>query len=75
MRDEAGVNVVWLGSPTFPEAAHTALRDGQLRRNLKHATTTIRDKRLRAVAELDDWETLRLAGSQIKDRVMRHLDE
>jgi L-lactate dehydrogenase complex protein LldF len=69
------VNVVWLGSPTFPEAAHTALQDGQLRRNLKHATTTIRDKRLRAVAELDDWETLRLAGSQIKDRVMRHLDE
>ena len=69
------VNVVWLGSPTFPKAAHDALQDTQLRRNLKHATTTIRDKRLKAVAELDDWETLRLAGSQIKDRVMRHLDE
>ena len=69
------VNVVWLGSPTFPKAAHEALQDTQLRGNLKHATTTIRDKRLRAVAELDDWETLRLAGSQIKDRVMRHLDE
>jgi L-lactate dehydrogenase complex protein LldF len=72
-RDE--VNVVWLGSPTFPKAAHDALQDDQLRRNLKHATSTIRDKRLRAVAELDDWETLREAGSQIKDRVMRHLDE
>jgi len=69
------VNVVWLGSPTFPKAAHEALQDTQLRGNLKHATTTIRDKRLRVVAELDDWETLRLAGSQIKDRVMRHLDE
>ena len=69
------VNIVWLGSPTFPKAARDALQDTQLRRNLKHATTTIRDKRLRAVAELDDWETLRLAGSQIKDRVMRHLEE
>jgi L-lactate dehydrogenase complex protein LldF len=74
MSDEK-VNVVWLGSPTFPDAAHEALQDAQLRRNLKHATTTIRDKRMRAVAELDDWETLRLAGSQIKNRVMRHLDE
>jgi L-lactate dehydrogenase complex protein LldF len=69
------VNVVWLGSPTFPDAARAALHDEQLRRNLKHATSTIRDKRLRAVAELDDWEILRHAGSQIKDRVMRHLDE
>ena len=68
------VNVVWLGSPTFPEAAPAALADAQLRRNLRKATTTIRNKRLHATAELADWERLRLAGSAIKNRVLRHLD-
>ena len=38
----------------FPTLAKTALADAQLRANLKHATTTIRDKRLRVVGELDD---------------------
>ena len=33
----------------------------------RHATHTIRDKRARAVAELDDWEQLREAGRRIKD--------
>ena len=68
------VNVVWLGSPTFPKAAPAALADDQLRRNLRKATTTIRDKRLRATAELEDWEALRQAGSDLKNKVMRHLD-
>jgi L-lactate dehydrogenase complex protein LldF len=68
------VNVVWLDAPAFPDAARTALKDDQLRRNLKRATTTIRDKRLRATAELDDWEALRQAGSDIKNRALRHLD-
>jgi len=45
-----------------------------LRRNLNHATTTIREKRARAVGELDDWEQLRLSGAAIKDEVGRHLD-
>ena len=31
----------------FPQAARAALADSQLRRNLGHATTTIRDKRAR----------------------------
>jgi L-lactate dehydrogenase complex protein LldF len=74
MNNPQPVNVVWLGSPTFPEAAHTALADTQLRGNLRKATKTIRDKRLRAVAELDDWEELRQAGSDLKNRAMRHLD-
>ncbi|MDT7710201.1 MAG: L-lactate dehydrogenase complex protein LldF, partial [Pseudonocardiales bacterium] len=49
------------GSRSFPEAARDALGDSQLRRNLGHATSTIRDKRAKVVAELDDWEQLRLA--------------
>ena len=42
------------GTPPFPAAAKAALADGQLRANLGRATTTIREKRARAVAELDD---------------------
>ena len=37
------------------------------------ATTTIRTKRARAVAERADWEALRLAGAAIKDEVLRDL--
>jgi L-lactate dehydrogenase complex protein LldF len=61
--------------PLFPEAAKTALSNTQLRRNLSKATTTIRAKRAAVVGELPDWEDLRTAGSAIKARVMRHLDE
>jgi L-lactate dehydrogenase complex protein LldF len=58
----------------FPRAARAALGDSQLRRNLGHATTTIRDKRARVVGEVPDWEALRDAGAEIKDRALRHLD-
>jgi L-lactate dehydrogenase complex protein LldF len=58
----------------FPAAARTALADSQLRRNLGHATTTIRDKRARVVGEVPDWEALRDAGAEIKARALRHLD-
>jgi L-lactate dehydrogenase complex protein LldF len=67
-------NVVWLGSPVFPQAAKTALADGQLRGNLRRATATIRDKRLRVTGELEDWEQLREAGAALKRRTLRHLD-
>ena len=63
------------GTPPFPIAARAALADDQLRRNLRHATTTIRTKRARAVAERDDWEELRLAGAAIKDEVLARLPE
>jgi L-lactate dehydrogenase complex protein LldF len=66
--------VTWLGSPTFPRAARTALGDTQLRTNLRKATTTIRAKRARAVAELADWERLRRAGEAIKNDVLANLD-
>ncbi|OLF15388.1 lactate utilization protein B [Actinophytocola xanthii] len=66
--------VTWLGSPTFPTAARTALADVQLRGNLAHATGTIRTKREAAVGELPDWERLRRAGEAIKDDVLSNLD-
>ena len=60
--------------PMFPAAARAALADTQLRRNLGTATSTIRAKRERVVAELPDWEDLRRAGHACKAEVMRHLD-
>ena len=60
--------------PMFPAAARVALADTQLRRNLGNATSTIRAKRARAVAELPDWEDLRAAGHATKAEVIRHLD-
>ncbi|WP_432113341.1 lactate utilization protein B [Streptomyces sp. S1] len=64
----------FVGMPAFPEAARKAVGDTTLRANLRHATRTIRDKRARAVAELDDWAALREAGKRIKDETLRHLD-
>ncbi|ONI72729.1 iron-sulfur cluster-binding protein [Actinosynnema sp. ALI-1.44] len=74
MGDTTRNPVTWLGSPAFPTAAKTALADDQLRRNLKHATGLIRTKRAGAVAELADWEQLRLSGEAIKDDVLANLD-
>ncbi|MBA3281867.1 MAG: lactate utilization protein, partial [Acidimicrobiia bacterium] len=59
--------------PPFPQAAKIALGDEQLRRNLDHATHTIRAKRLNAVGELADWQDLRLAAAAIKDRTLAEL--
>jgi L-lactate dehydrogenase complex protein LldF len=64
----------YLGMPAFPVAARAAVADSQLRRNLAHATHTIRAKRARAVAELDDWERLRQAAKAVKDHTLAHLD-
>ena len=61
--------------PGFPAAAHEALGNEQLRRNLWVATHTIREKRAAVVAERTDWEELREAGRALKRRVLRHLDD
>lgn len=58
----------------FDQAARGPLQDTQLRRNLTHATGTIRLKRALVVAEVPDWQALREAGRAIKARTMRHLD-
>ena len=72
-RPRPGHEPSFAGTPPFPEAARVALADEQLRANLGRATTTIRDKRARVVAERPDWEALRLAGAAIKDEVLRDL--
>ncbi|KRF23084.1 (4Fe-4S)-binding protein [Phycicoccus sp. Soil802] len=63
------------GDRSFPAAAHDALANTQLRRNLAHATSTIRAKRASVVAEVPDWEALRDAGSAIKADTMARLPE
>jgi L-lactate dehydrogenase complex protein LldF len=64
----------FIGMPKFQTSAKEALGNSQQRRNLQHATHTIRDKRARVVDEVDDWEELRRAGAAIKDNVLSHLD-
>ena len=63
----------FVGMPAFPEAARAALGDTQLRHNLAHATHTIRDKRARVVAEVEEWEALRVAGAAVKEAALRDL--
>ena len=58
----------------FPALAHHALRDTQLRRNIRKATTTIRARTQKVTEELPDWEALRSAGSAIKAATLRQLD-
>ncbi len=69
------MSATFVGMPAFPKAAREALSDTQLRRNLAHATGTIRAKRAAVVGEVGEWEELRLAGAAIKDNTLRHLDE
>jgi len=69
------VTGTYVGMPKFPKAAKEALDNYQQRKNLHHATHTIRDKRAKVVGEVDDWEALRVAGAAIKDEVLTHLDD
>jgi L-lactate dehydrogenase complex protein LldF len=69
-----GEGIVWLDTPPFPQAAREALGNAQLRANLRQATRTIRDKRLRVTGELSDWEELRTAAAAIKAAVAANLD-
>ncbi|MBP2702890.1 lactate utilization protein [Microbispora sp. RL4-1S] len=58
----------------FPARAARAVRDSQLRFNLRKATRTIRARRAGVVSELPDWAELRRAGKAIKDHTLRNLD-
>jgi L-lactate dehydrogenase complex protein LldF len=59
----------------FPARAREEVRDSQLRRNIRKATTTIRGKTAQVTGELPDWEALRRAGQAIKRAAMRDLAE
>lgn len=61
-------------APSFPEAAHEALGDSQLRRNVRNATSAIQAKRSRMADEMPDWEELRAAGHAIKSHTLKYLD-
>ena len=61
-------------APGFPEAAHNALQDSQLRRNVRHATGIIQAKRNNMAGEMADWEDLRIAGQAIKAHTLKYLD-
>lgn len=63
------------GTQPFPKAAQHELGNEQLRHNLRHATHTIRDKRLHAVGEMPDWEQLRETGEALKQEVLQRLPE
>jgi len=63
------------GDSSFPTAARRELANTQMRRNVGHATRTIRSKRLAAVGECPDWEQLREAGSALKRDVLARLPE
>ncbi|MEU0154003.1 lactate utilization protein B [Micromonospora fulviviridis] len=63
------------GEEPFPAAARKALGDAQLRRNLRHATSTIRAKSGAVIGEVPDWQQLRAAGAAIKADAMARLPE
>jgi L-lactate dehydrogenase complex protein LldF len=65
----------FVGMPSFPEAAREALANTQQRDNLRNATHTIRAKRAAVVAEVPEWEALRVAGADAKDEALTHLGD
>lgn len=60
---------------SFTAEARETLKNRQLRENLGFATGTIRQKRLRAIGEVPDWEGFRDQGAAIKDEALSHLEE
>ncbi|MER7417320.1 LutB/LldF family L-lactate oxidation iron-sulfur protein [Micromonospora peucetia] len=63
------------GDEPFPVAARRSLADAQLRRNLGHATATIRARSAAVIDEVPDWQELREAGRAIKTDVLARLPE
>ncbi|MCO1594518.1 LutB/LldF family L-lactate oxidation iron-sulfur protein [Micromonospora sp. RHAY321] len=63
------------GDEPFPVAARRSLADAQLRRNLGHATATIRAKSAAVIDEVPDWQELREAGRAVKADTMARLPE
>ncbi len=61
-------------APAFPVAARHVLEDSQLRKNVRHATTVIQNKRAKVVGELPDWQELREAGRALREHTMKYLD-
>ena len=60
-------------APTFQVAARGLLADTQLRKNVRHATDVIQNKRRAVVDEMPDWQQLRESGRRIKEHTLQHL--
>jgi L-lactate dehydrogenase complex protein LldF len=55
-------------------AARTLMGDSQLRKNVRHATDVIQNKRGMVVGEMPDWQDLRETGKRLREHTMKHLD-
>jgi L-lactate dehydrogenase complex protein LldF len=55
-------------------AARTLMGDSQLRKNVRHATDVIQNKRGMVVGEMPDWQDLRETGKRLREHTMEHLD-
>ncbi|WP_407642224.1 lactate utilization protein B [Actinomadura formosensis] len=60
--------------PKFAAAARPALADTGLRRTLRGATATLRERTAAAAAETADWEDLREAGRAVGEGALLGLD-
>ncbi|MDR2973445.1 MAG: iron-sulfur cluster-binding protein [Propionibacteriaceae bacterium] len=60
--------------PRFPINAKHELTNEVQHENLARATATIRAKRALRASEVPQWEDLRTAAAEIKNKVARHLD-
>ena len=58
----------------FPILAGRAIEDPQMRKNVRHATDVIQNKRARVVGEMPDWQALRTSGEAIRRHTMANLD-
>lgn len=72
---QAAASVPGWNEPDFPSAAKILLSDSQLRKNVRHATDVITQKRNRVVGEMEDWPALRHAGSAIRQHALDYLDD
>ena len=61
-------------APAFPIAATALMGDSQLRKNVRHATDVIQNKRAIVVGEMPDWQALRESGKRLREHTMQHLD-
>jgi L-lactate dehydrogenase complex protein LldF len=57
----------------FPEEALPILRNPQLRKNVAHAVDIIEARRNKLVGEKPDWQELRSAASEIRNRALENL--
>jgi len=58
----------------FPILAQSLLEDSQMRKNVRHATDVIQNKRRIVVGELPEWQDLRESGKRMREHTMRYLD-